>query len=462
MSLSRNQSLPGHVQNQKRESLGEVYDLTFDYDFARVPRGVGDTQMRIDYSNMEGYWDSVVDRAGETKKKRSLASMSGNHKRWLEEEWRDDLHNGGLSRAELHKRWFGSDIVEWLKNLVSVAGIDPKLSHSIDEEITAVIVDEKFNCPVGPVTLQATLRAEARAHIKVDTSFGLTIITTMTFPPDLSNSYLYLKNKGEVTAKFTLDAIASLSYSSGNRELFGLENFPGATFHVPGILTLGPNFRLLGSLNAGVVLAGHLESQVSIASWSIQQTYPQQEPGFQPQDLQNPNRDGTQILGQPTFDYSVSASGEIVTHLLPTITFGIDFEPRWKVDSCKVDLVADGWVRFHATAEASSGNTKCPFSYGVDAGADLYAQLTVPKLFGWGSGSRFDIGQVSPKQIVVGGSCPKSEKRSIHSVNARLDGNEFLSAPYSGEIQVKTRHPNVFYYVAIADRGRHRPTKQQD
>ena len=350
--------------------------------------------------------------------------------------------------------------MEWLKNLVSVAGIDPKKSHSIDEQITAVIVDEKFNCPVGPATLQATLNAEVQAHIKVDTSFGLTIITTLKSSPDLRNSYLYLKNKGEVTAKFTLDAIASLSYRSGNQELFGLENFPGATFRVPGILTLGPNFRLLGSLEAGVVLAGHLESQVSIASWSIQQTYPQQEPGFQPQDLQNPNRDGTEILGQPTFNYSVTASGEIVTHLLPTITFGIDFEPRWKVDSCKVDLVADGWVRFHA--EASNVNTDCPFSYGVDAGADLYAEMTVPDLFGWGSGSRFDIAQVSPKQIVAGGSCPKSEKRSISSVNARLDGNGFLSAPSSGEMQVKTRHPNILYYIAIADCGGHRPTKWQD
>ena len=93
---------------------------------------------------------------------------------------------------------------------MSVAGIDPKFSHSIDEKIAAVIVDEEFNCPIGPATLQVTLHAEAQAHIEVDTSFGLTIITTMTFPPDLSNSYLYLKNKGEVTATFTLEAVASL------------------------------------------------------------------------------------------------------------------------------------------------------------------------------------------------------------------------------------------------------------
>ena len=98
--------------------------------------------------------------------------------------------------------------------------------------------------------------------------------------------------------------------------------------------------KLLGSLEPSVTLARHLEYQVNIAGRSTQQTYPQQEPGFQPLDLEKSDRDGTQILGQPKFDYSVSASGEIATHLLPTITFGIDLEPRSKVDSCKVDLVA--------------------------------------------------------------------------------------------------------------------------
>ena len=65
----------------------------------------------------------------------------------------------------------------------------------------------------------------------------------------------------------------------------------------------------------------------------------------------------------------------------------------------------------------------CPFSYGVDAGADIYAELNVPKLSGWGSGSRFDIGEISPKLIVAGGSCPKSEKRSVRPVNEFLDDN---------------------------------------
>lgn len=31
--------------------------------------------------------------------------MGGSHRRWLEEEWRDDLHFGALNTEDLHKRW---------------------------------------------------------------------------------------------------------------------------------------------------------------------------------------------------------------------------------------------------------------------------------------------------------------------------------------------------------------------
>lgn len=427
-----NQTLPHHLA--KRDLIpAPIYDLTFDYDFARVPTDQGDTQMRLDFSNEVGYWNSVVNKAGETKRKRSLDEHGGNHRRWLEDEWRDDMHFGGLaSHEELHKRWFGSDVIAWLKNMVGVASATKGYSHSINEKLTAVLIDEQWGpCPLGPASVQANLNAKVQAEVKVDTNFGLTIISTLAFPPDLSKSYLYFRNKGEVTAKFTLDAIASIKYDTGPRELFGLDTFPGATFTVPGILTVGPNFKLMASLEASVIFAGHLESQVNIASWEVQQTYPQQSSEYEPKGLDAPDRDGTQILGEPTFDYSVSAQGAITAHLMPTFTFGIDFAERWKVDSCKVDLVADGWVRLMATAELSSDPAVCPFTYGVDAGADLYAHLTVPKAFNWGSDKIFNIAQLEPKQIVQGGKCPKAQKSK-----RGLSSPPWTNYPYSSYTNV--------------------------
>ncbi|TFK66092.1 hypothetical protein BDN72DRAFT_162975 [Pluteus cervinus] len=422
MAESKNQSLPSGLRGRGLESA-IVYDLSFDYDFTRVPGDLGDTMMRVDYSNERGYWDTVVDRASATSKqrKRSLAEHGGNHKRWLEEEWRDDLHFGGVDREELHRRWFGSDVIDWLRNLLGVAKVTKQVSHSIDETLVALLIDAQWGpCPVGGASAQANLNIKAQAHVHVDTNFGLTIIAKLDVPPDLSQSYLFFKNKGEVTAKFTMDAVASVVYDTGPKQLFGLDNFPGATFLIPGILTVGPNFKLMASVDTNLVVAGHLESQVNIVNWDTQQTYPQANAEFEPQALEDPDRDGTQVLGTPSFDYSVSARGQVTAHLLPTITFGIDFDPRWNVPSAKVDLVADGWLRLMASAEFTNNPATCPFTYSVDAGADLYAQLTVPDLFKWGtSNQKYPIGQIPAKTLVSGGTCPQSQgKRDYTPVSA--------------------------------------------
>lgn len=165
---------------------------------------------------------------------------------------------------------------------------------------------------MGGVDVEAKLLAQALASVKVGTSFGFTLITKLRLPLDLSQSYLYFKNKGDVSAIFTLDAVGKAVFQTGDIEIAGLQNFPGATFGIPKLLTVGPNFRLYGAVDAEVTLAGHLESKVKIASWDVQQTYPAQSSDCDPKGLSAPDRDGTGSfdgLSQPTFNYSVTATG---------------------------------------------------------------------------------------------------------------------------------------------------------
>ncbi|CAD0115049.1 unnamed protein product [Aureobasidium uvarum] len=412
IQVSSNQTLPDHLNKRSFPEDAVVHDLTFNYDFTLVPRDFGDTQMRLDFSNEKGYWDSVVDKAGNSKRKRSLEDHKGNHRRWLEEEWRDDYHMGARESSDLHKRWFGEDVLDWLKGLLNVASSGGlEIQHTVDQTITAILINEQYGpCNFKGVEVQANLKAEARANVKVSTSFGLTIVSTLTIPPDLSSSHLYFKNNGEVSATFTVDALTSATFDTKDVELFGLDQFPGAIFNVPGIMTVGPNFRLFGSVDASVEVAGHLQADVALGSWDIQQTYPAANKDFEPQGLSTPNIDGTQAdLNDMTFDYSVTANGSLSVHLKPTFTFGIEFNPSWKVDSCKVDLVADGFITFSAGATTQSGS--CPFTYGIEAGAELYAKVAAPKIYGWDLGTdHFSIQRTEPIPIVQGDSCAKSEK----------------------------------------------------
>ncbi|KKY21949.1 putative glycosyl hydrolases family 18 protein [Diplodia seriata] len=406
-SEAEDQELPAHLAKRDYGHKPRIYDLTFDYDFRRVPRDMGNTQMRIDFSNEVGYWDTVVNASASSKRKRSLDDFGGNHRRWLEEEWRDDRHFGGLSHEELHKRWFGDDVLAWLKKMLSPE-ISPELAHTIDESFTAKMIDKQWNCNIGGVDLEANLLVAATANVKVDTSFGLTIITTLGVKPDMQKSYLYFKNKGEVQAVFTIDALGRASFDSPNWKLAGLDNFPGATLRISGIATIGPNFILYASVDADLVLAGHFEAKTTLATWDVQQTYPDQGSTYEPKGLDAPNP-SVGKPSEPEFDLTLNAEGHISAHLRPTFRFGIDFDKWLEVDGCYVDLVAHGYVTLHANA--TNQDTACPFKYGVVAGAEVYAELDAPDLYGWDLSGQYRIGPKYEKDLIPE-KCPESSSAS--------------------------------------------------
>lgn len=386
---------------------------------------------------MQGYWDSIVDKAGDKRRKRNLQDYGGNHKRWLEGEWRDDKHLSDLTDSELHARWFGSDVIDWLKGFFN-PDISPKYTHNLNTAFTAKLIDQTWDgCEINGAKITASLSAKAQASVDVATSFGLTIIAKLNIPLDLSQSYLYFKNQGDVSAIFSIDALGKAVFTTGDIDIVGLQNFPGATFSIPKLLTIGPNFRLVGSVDAEVTLAGHVESKVQIAKWEVQQTYPDAGSDYDPKALENPDRDGTgtfEGLSEPTFDWSVEASGQITAHLKPTFEFGIIVDPIWHLGNAKVDVVADGWVRFYANAAASSQGAECPFTYGVDVGADLYATADASAV-GWGA-KTFPLASIDPKTAISGGSCPAQEvRRSIPP----YDDSSLLFLPSGNESMLQRR-----------------------
>jgi chitinase len=160
-------------------------------------------------------------------------------------------------------------------------------------------------------------------------------------------------------------------------------------------------------VNADVTLAGHLESQVNLAKWDTQITLPDQGTDENPQSLQDPDRDGTQEIGNPTFNYSVTANGQITAHVKPTITFGLDFNSNFlNVGSAKVDLVADGSLQVYANAATSNSGSGSSFCYGAIAAASLYATVEAPSVFGWDFNvPQYQIAPVISKDVIPQ-TCP--------------------------------------------------------
>lgn len=281
-----------------------------------------------------------------------------------------------------------------------------EFKYSYRDDFIVKLIEERYGpCNINGVEVSASLDVKAEAHVEVDTTYGFTLITTLDFPPDLSNSYLFFRNRGEATAKFTVDALATATFRSGDFEFLSADKF-GAAFTVPGILTIGPNFKLLGSVDGEVSVSGNLQAQVKLADWDVRQTYPVASDEWSPEAEKEPSRSGTQPIGEPEITYEVSAHGFVTGHIKPVISFGIDFKKTFiDIPSCKVDLVGDGHLTFHAWA--STGTEGSEFCYEAIAGAELYAALDAPPAFRWALShkDRFDITKMDSINVIEQ-TCP--------------------------------------------------------
>ena len=63
--------MPAHVKRDVPPK-STLYDIELSYDFSLAKRDGGDVFVRIDYSNMGGYWEQIVKADPDTGKKRSL------------------------------------------------------------------------------------------------------------------------------------------------------------------------------------------------------------------------------------------------------------------------------------------------------------------------------------------------------------------------------------------------------
>ncbi|ENH99491.1 glycoside hydrolase family 18 protein [Bipolaris maydis ATCC 48331] len=447
-----------------------VYELTFDYDFHRVPRDMGNTQMRIDYSNQDDYWKNIVAGSATRKRdvhgrkrlaKRTLEDVGGNPVRWLEEEFRDDFHFDKIAPRDLQERWFGKSILDWLAALV-VPEIKREFTHKYDDSVTAKLFDESWNCPgtVDGVNYDGHLLGQAVLDIEVESSFGFTLIVeSLTLPLNLEQSYLTFYNKGRVTGVVTLEALARVTYEQ--KEVILNLPFPGASFKIPGIGTIGPQLTVEGSIDASLGMAGLIETKLEIAKWEVRQVMPDTN-SYKPELIDNskPSLDRTgdfSGIKKPEFYAGVTASGDVSFKLSAAAEFGVRFDPKWKVDPAAAAVVGEVSLKTKFAAGVSTTAT-CPFTYGLDIGARLFARATAPKTFGW-AGGEVNLTDPWEKTIIKGGTCPNlgpiPSKRSIQDCSHLLieGSSEENDSIHSSGTTLLTRHISGGYMSSLVKRG---------
>lgn len=125
-----------HIHSRSMEgNTNFVYKIKFDYDFHLIKRAEP-VNMRVEFTNLLGYWDELTDEPASKKLKRDVYSEHLSNS-----QWRSKIHKAKRRHAEirkrkmpnsqdttttymgsgknnLSKRWFGT-FLGWLGRLVS-------------------------------------------------------------------------------------------------------------------------------------------------------------------------------------------------------------------------------------------------------------------------------------------------------------------------------------------------------
>ncbi|KAJ4003710.1 hypothetical protein NW766_012161 [Fusarium irregulare] len=221
LTASQDQSLPGHLVKRKPVAK-QVMDLKFHYDFKRVKRSDEKIYMRVDWSNVAGYWDQIV-----------TAKPDGNSKRSL-----DPRHVG---QRDLNKRFFSDDSAEWSRKFEKLR--DTNYFTDFSSAAKSVIVNDEVKCDDG-----GFLKIEAKTESKVQAKFGFTMIGTLS-PFKFDSVYGFLDHLYDIDVQLSAKGFSGLDTEEQPKAGQSTEKQDMAFIH-PGLVNLAPNFDIYFGLNA--------------------------------------------------------------------------------------------------------------------------------------------------------------------------------------------------------------------
>ncbi|KAH7038273.1 glycosyl hydrolases family 18-domain-containing protein [Microdochium trichocladiopsis] len=433
MDLSQNQSLPEtHARSLAGRGivLPRKYDLTFDYDFSPIhQRGTKDVLLRIDYSSEPAYWDEIVDRPGEAKREWHdiHAEVERDHggswpaymhhrfrkeKRETPEHMMDEFHKRWFTKD---KRWFSSKVVKWLENMRKVDAKVDIARHRIQDRYTWDMFKQEISC----TNYKASLHAWVDLDTDVETSATLSLIGNLDDLSSWDQSHVLFRTKGGIQAKVTVDANAELTFTTGPVEVFGAQNF-GITFTVPGIVTIGPNFKIIGELSGRATLHAKAEAKFDVAKWDYTQRYPNEKNTNDIQEgaIVDSKGDAPKAGEAHDFKWEASARGAITARITPKVEFGIVF-----FYEAIPDVTIEMALENSATMYAEAGTSPSPYvCYGINGRTNLYAQVNAPEIFKVNLNKRWDIFDTPynllPRQCLVGGPNSRAEVPLIREVGS--------------------------------------------
>uniref|UniRef100_A0A0P0BUL1 chitinase n=1 Tax=Hypocrella siamensis TaxID=696354 RepID=A0A0P0BUL1_9HYPO len=224
---ARNQTVQGELM-KRLPTHSEVYEIEFSYDFTRVKRGAGDVYVRIDYGDINDYWEKVV----------KAAPVNGNKR---------DVD------GRLDKRFWSSISKAWNNKTLPGSG---EYSLEISKEKFSSLIyqkDDSSSCNSGG-WLSVSLAGTAQSSIR----WGFSMVGTISPTLDFSEAYGFFDSKLLLDASLLVDGRGSLDMNGSTKlaPLFSSDISKFAFSH-PGIVSFSPKMNVAVAMSGSGLFDGH-------------------------------------------------------------------------------------------------------------------------------------------------------------------------------------------------------------
>ncbi|KAJ6480357.1 hypothetical protein C8R45DRAFT_872491 [Mycena sanguinolenta] len=212
---------------------------------------------------------------------------------------------------------------------------------------TFPLFDEKLSCPaVGKIpAFEASVTGSIDACIVANATLAVTAVGTLT-PANFTKFGIVVGLDANLEGTLSLQGSASATIDSGQVQLFEL-GIPGLSF--PGILTIGPSFKVQGQVVADLDIDLDLTVDLSYCISGAKFFYPP-DPYNTNSGQFTPNNSPLNFSVAP----ALSSDSSITAHIIPSLEFGVDAIGGLATAEVSIDFDTSSTVQLSLDASASA------------------------------------------------------------------------------------------------------------
>ncbi|KAF7557956.1 hypothetical protein G7Z17_g343 [Cylindrodendrum hubeiense] len=325
LETSADQEVPDELE--KLAHTSQILEFSFDFDMNLARRDTDKSNIRIDYSNAQGYWDAVVDAPG--IQSRDLGTLNERYFAPLNQDWRELFQE--------------SDKYEWRS----------QDAEKIQEDISAPLFWETVeDCPIDGEEYGEGVGGFVTGTVDAEFYYGFSLVASLTSDSfDVKQANGFLKVKGESDLTFGIGGIGEMDIAKakkGNPMTVGGTGFTlaGPSVDVNGVaawVDFTPFFKVdyqIATFNgadrddfidSAAPLNGHLKTRVISDFGDFESVFPEpdQEDGLLAED----KRDKNEIdISDDNILYGSTEDGGKIT-LGTYLTFGLSLSLNFLDDA---------------------------------------------------------------------------------------------------------------------------------